>query len=260
MFQFHWYGLIIGVGILAALQASTWLAKRRRIEEEVIWKVAWWVLIGGLIGARIYHVLDLWNEIYSLNPISAFYVWNGGLGIIGGLIGGIIGLALYFRFQTSNFRLKHSFQHLVDIAFFGLPLAQVIGRIGNFINQEVYGMPTDLPWGIYIEPKNRLSGYEQFSWFHPLFAYEALWILLGFGLMFLAEKTNKLGWIKRSFTGFYLVWYGMGRFWLDFLRPAEFVWQLNLPSGTELNMAQASSGLMVVLGWLLMIKLNPFFE
>ena len=89
-----------------------------------------------------------------------------------------------------------------------MPVGQVIGRIGNFINQEVYGLPTDLPWGIYIDGK--------FGRFHPLFAYEALWMLLGFGLMLLAEKTNKLGWIKRSYAGFYLGWYGLGRFWLDF--------------------------------------------
>jgi len=113
-------------------------------------------------------------------------------------------------------------------------------------------LPTNLPWGIYIDNK--------FGRFHPLFAYEALWMLLGFGLMFMAEKTNKLWRIKRSFTGFYLVWYGTGRFFLDFLRPAEFVWQLNLSSGVTLNLAQVSSVLMIVLGGLLMIKFNQFFE
>jgi phosphatidylglycerol:prolipoprotein diacylglycerol transferase len=171
------------------------------------------------------------------------------LGIIGGLIGGFFGLFLFHRFFIYH---PSSIIHFLDIAFFGLPLGQAIGRIGNFINQEVYGLPTDLPWGIYIDNKP--------GRFHPLFAYEAVWMLLGFGLMLLAEKTNKLRWIKKSYTGFYLVWYGAGRFWLDFLRPSEFVWQLNFSSGITLNMAQTSSVLMVVLGWLLMIKLNPFVE
>ncbi|MBI5356313.1 prolipoprotein diacylglyceryl transferase [Candidatus Collierbacteria bacterium] len=260
MFGFHWYGLIIGIGILAAIQASTWLAKRRKIDEEVLWKAAWWALIGGLIGARAYHVLDLWTEIYSFDPISALYIWNGGLGIIGGILGGIIGLFIYYKFIIHHPSSIIHFHSLLDIVFFGLPLGQAVGRLGNWVNQEVYGLPTSLPWGIYINPENRLAGYEQFSRFHPLFAYEALWMVLEFGLMLLAEKTDKLKLIKRSYTGFYLMWYGVGRFWLDFLRPTEFVWQLNLPTGFVLNMAQAISGLMMILGGLLMIKFNPFVE
>ena len=259
MFQFHWYGLIIGIGVLVSMQASAWLSKRRKIDEEVLWKAAWWALIGGLIGARGYHVLDLWTEIYSFDPISVLYIWNGGLGIIGGLLGGLAGLFFYYKFIIHHLASRRSgpssiihFHTLLNIVFFGLPLGQAIGRIGNFINQEVYGLPTNLPWGIYIDNK--------FGRFHPLFAYEALWMLLGFGLMLLAEKTDKLQWIKKGFAGFYLIWYGIGRFWLDFLRPDEFVWQLNLPAGILLNMAQAISVLMVVLGGLLMIKFNPFVE
>ncbi len=255
MFGFHWYGLIIGIGVLASIQASTWLARRRKIDEEMLWKAAWWVLIGGLIGARTYHVLDLWPEIYSFDPISALYIWNGGLGIIGGLIGGFVGLLTYYKLKIENCHAEHgpalqdklkiTAKSLIDLAVFGLPLGQAIGRIGNFINQEVYGLPTNLPWGIFIDRENRR--------FHPLFAYEALWMLLGFGLMFLAEKTNKLKLIKKSYAGFYLVWYGLGRFWLDFLRPVEFVWQLNLTEGFVLNMAQASSLLMIAFGLGLLI-------
>lgn len=262
MFQFHWYGLIIGIGALISIQTSVWLAKRRGVSEEILWSGAWWVLIGGLIGARLYHVLDLWTEIYALDPVSALYIWNGGLGIIGGFIGGIFGLWLYYKLKIvprsgiplcgKNCKLKITANSFFDLAVFGLPLGQAIGRIGNFINQEVYGLPTNLPWGIYIDNK--------FGRFHPLFAYESIWMLLGFGLMLLAEKTTKLPWIKKSYAGFYLIWYGVGRFWLDFLRPAEFVWQLNLPSGITLNMAQAIAGLMVVFGWLLMRKFNPFPE
>ena len=278
MFGFHWYGLIIGIGVLAAIQASTWLARRRKIDEEVLWKAAWWALAGGLIGARLYHVLDLWTEIYALDPISSLYIWNGGLGIIGGLIGGFIGLWLYKRFMNYDLR----FMNLLDLVFFGLPIGQAIGRLGNWINQEVYGLPTNLPWGIYIDNK---SGR-----FHPLFAYEAFWMLLGFALMLLAEKTDKLnsfqksfrgrhrrpwesglvsdchvanaprndrkcfktdslGWIKRSYTGFYLVWYGAGRFWLDFLRPDDFVWFVGV-----FNIAQAISVLMILLGIRLLIN------
>ncbi|MDP2638791.1 MAG: prolipoprotein diacylglyceryl transferase, partial [Candidatus Azambacteria bacterium] len=160
MFGFHWYGLIIGIGVLASIQASVWLAKRRGVNEEILWNASWWVLIGGLIGARLYHVLDLWPEVYSLDPISALYIWNGGLGIIGGLIGGFIGLWLFNRFMIHDSPARNAshseaggrFKNFVDIAIFGLPIGQAIGRIGNFINQEVYGLPTDLLWGIYINP------------------------------------------------------------------------------------------------------------
>src|SRR3989339_1498391 len=98
MFQFHWYGLIIGIGVLASIQASTWLAKRKKIDEQILWNGAWWALVGGLIGARLYHVLDLWTEIYSFDPISVLYIWNGGLGIIGGIVGGVFGLFIYYRY------------------------------------------------------------------------------------------------------------------------------------------------------------------
>ena len=246
MFQFHWYGLIIGIGTLVSIQTSLWLAKRRGIAEEILWNGAWWALAGGLIGARLYHVLDLWTEVYSFEPISALYIWNGGLGIIGGFIGGVIGMFLYLKFQISNFKFNISFKQFLNLAFFGLPLGQAIGRIGNFINQEVYGLPTNLPWGISIDNKQ--------GRFHPLFAYESIWMLLGFGFMFLAEKTDKLKWIKRSYTGFYLIWYGIGRFWLDFLRPTEFVWQLKIISGITLNVAQASSLMMIILGGLLLSR------
>lgn len=242
MFQFHWYGFIIGIGVLVSIQTSSWLAKRRGVNEEILWNGAWWALAGGLIGARLYHVLDLWTEVYSLDPISILYIWNGGLGIIGGLFGGFIGLLLFKRFMNYDLR----FMNLLNIVFFGLPLGQAIGRIGNFINQEVYGLPTDLPWGIHVDNKP--------GRFHPLFAYESIWMLLGFGLMFLAEKTDKLKWIKKSYAGFYLIWYGIGRFWLDFLRPTEFVWQLKIISGITLNMAQASSLMMIILGGLLLSR------
>ena len=255
MFGFHWYGLIIGVGALVSIQASLWLAKRREVAEEILWSGACWALAGGLIGARVYHVLDLWNEVYSLNPISTIYIWNGGLGIIGGLIGGFIGLLLYKRIancarppglRPCEVGQELRIANLLNLAFFGLPLGQAIGRIGNFINQEVYGLPTNLPWGISIDNKQ--------GRFHPLFAYESIWMLLGFGFMFLAEKTDKLKWIKRSYTGFYLIWYGIGRFWLDFLRPTEFVWQLKIISGITLNVAQASSLMMIILGGLLLSR------
>lgn len=234
MFGFHWYGLIIGLGVLASCSASAWLARRRGLDPNLIWNGLWRVLVPALIGARLYHVADRWNDIYRFDPISSLYIWNGGLGIFGGLIGGFLGLLLWFRsfggLQSRRRRDERrigTFKELLDLVFFGLLLGQTIGRLGNFVNQEVYGPPTTLPWGIYINPENRLSQYANYSIFHPLFAYEALWNLLGFALMIISEKFNRLSQIRRSFAGFYLTWYGLGRFALDFLRPPEFSWTIS---------------------------------
>ena len=129
-----------------------------------------------------------------------------GLGIFGAIIGGALGLIIYTRWK------KLGTLRWLDIFAPGLILAQAIGRWGNFFNQELYGYPTDLPWGLYIDPAHRLAGYESFSHFHPLFLYESLWNLLGFvGLM---EVGRKLSSLLRDGDIFllYVIYYGVGRF------------------------------------------------
>ncbi|KKS55618.1 MAG: Prolipoprotein diacylglyceryl transferase [Candidatus Magasanikbacteria bacterium GW2011_GWA2_42_32] len=237
IFNFHLYGFLIGLGILASASASAWLARRRGINPDLIWNGLWWVMVPGLIGARLYHVADRWSDIYRLDPVTVLYIWNGGLGIFGGLAGGFIGLWLYKRFTNYDLR----FMNILDMVFFGLPLGQAIGRIGNFVNQEIYGLPTNLPWGIYINPENRLPEFQNFSRFHPLFGYETVWNLTGFAIMLLSEKKHFL--IRRSYSGFYLVWYGLGRFGLDFLRPQEFSWFIG-----NLNLSQLSSLILIAAG------------
>lgn len=255
---FHLYGFLIGLGITAAVSASAWLAKRRGNDTGLIWDGAWWVLVPALIGARLYHVADLWNEVYAGDFWSIISVWNGGLGIIGAMLGGFIGLCLYWFYVVRSKAKLLGFPALADVVMFGLPLGQSIGRLGNWANQEVYGLPTLLPWAVYIDPQRRLDGYQQFDTFHPLFAYEALWAISGFLIMLYSEvssgnaASNKqlsqiAGKINKSFAGFYLVWYGSGRFILEFLRPQEFIWQLG-----PFNMAQIMSAIFVLTGaWLL---------
>lgn len=241
---FHWYGLLIGLGVLAAGYASSWVARRRQIDEEVVWRGLWWAIIPGIVGARAYHVADLWGEIYRLDPWSVLAIWRGGLGILGGIIGGVIGLWLYYRLMGKRYKLPPLFL-LMETFFFGLPLGQAIGRIGNLINQEVYGTPTTLPWAIEIIPSKRLRGWEKYSTYHPLFAYELLWLLMGFLIMYrLVLRKSPF-----SLLGFYLIWYGMGRYFLEQLRPAEFVWVWR-----EINLAQTLSLAMVVGGLVLIRK------
>ncbi len=160
----------------------------------------------GIVGARLYHVIDKW-DFYSQNPVLIF--GGAGLGIFGAVIGGAIGLLIYTRWK------KLSTLRWLDIVAPGIILAQAIGRWGNFFNQELYGYPTDLPWGIYIDPAHRLPGYEAFSHFHPLFLYESLWNLLGFSLLMLLGRKLKHRLLDGDIFFFYLIYYGVGRFSLE---------------------------------------------
>ena len=192
---FHLYGLLMALGILA----GAWVAARK---DKKIWDALLWVVGGGIIGARAYHVIDLWSY-YQQHIAEIPAVWHGGLGIFGGILGGVIGLGIY----TRN---KKIFLKLLNAGAVGLPLGQAIGRLGNFFNQELYGRPTSLPWGIYIKPENRLVEVMDFERFHPLFLYEMIWDLIIFLILFRFVK-------KRQFA-VYLVLYGLGRFFLEFLR------------------------------------------
>ena len=220
-FTIHWYGVILMAGVLAAAIMSTYQARKWREDPDRIWDGLTWVLIGGVVGARIWHILTpppsmvaqgITTQYYLTHPLDAIAIWRGGLGIVGAILGG--GLALYFF--TRSQRL--SFPRWADIVVPGIALAQAIGRWGNFINQEIYGAPTDLPWAVTIDPAHRVSGYEAFSTFHPLFLYESLWNLAN---MFL------LLWLGRRFADrlrdgdlflIYLIGYPIGRFWMEFLR------------------------------------------
>lgn len=209
-FSVAWYGIMITTGVIAATFLSYREAKRRDLDPEHVLRLVLFVLPLGMIGARLYHVIDQWDAIYSKNPALIF--GGAGLGIFGAVLGGVIGLMIYTRWQ------KLSALQWMDIVAPGLILAQAIGRWGNFFNQELYGYPTDLPWGIYIDPLHRANGYENFERFHPLFFYEFAWNLLGcILLLFIGRKLQ-----KRLLNGdifcLYTIWYGIGRFYLEGLK------------------------------------------
>lgn len=214
----RFYGIILMLGALAGAWLATREAKRRGHEPEIVWDLLTYLLIGGIIGARIWHILTpppssgITAGWYLTHPLDALAIWKGGLGIPGAIIGGAIVLFFYTR------RYKLSFAEWADIAAPSLALGQGIGRWGNFFNQELYGAPTNLPWKIFIDPAHRLAGYQDVEYYHPLFLYESVW---NFGNMFL------LLWISRRFADrlksgdiflIYLVIYPVGRFLLDFLR------------------------------------------
>ncbi|HEY4692453.1 MAG TPA: prolipoprotein diacylglyceryl transferase [Bellilinea sp.] len=217
----HLYGILIMIGALAAAFLAARLAKRRGIDADAVWDMFPWLIIGGIIGARLWHVLTppasmveqgITTGYYLTHPLEALSIWKGGLGIPGAVIGGAIALWIYSR------KRKLSFGMWTDIIAPGLALAQAIGRIGNYLNQEVYGAPTNLPWAITIDRAHRLPEYIEQATYHPLFAYEAIYNLINMAFLL---------WIGKKFAGklrtgdiflTYLVIYPVGRFFLEFLR------------------------------------------
>ncbi|HEY69180.1 MAG TPA: prolipoprotein diacylglyceryl transferase [Anaerolineae bacterium] len=218
---FRFYGMIIMVGALAAAFLARHLLKRSGKDPELVWDALIWVLILGAIGARLYHVFTPSKSMleagyttayYLTHPLEIIMTWQGGLGMPGALIGGFLGLYIFSR------RKKLSLGLLADIGAPGVALAQAIGRWGNFINQELYGPPTDLPWGIYIRPEHRLFEYRQFERFHPLFLYESLWNLANAGLLYWLFRKHRQRFKDGDLFIIYLINYSFGRFMLEFMR------------------------------------------
>ena len=205
----HWYGIMIMLAVIMAVVLAILEAKRRGETTQHVYQLALVVVPLGIIGARLYHVIDKW-DLYIQNPASI--IGLQGLGIFGAVIGGAIGLIIYTKWN------KLSTLKWLDIVAPGIILAQAIGRWGNFFNQELYGYPTDLPWGIVIEPANRLPGYEAFSHFHPLFFYEFIWNLLGFGLLLIVGRKLKHRLLNGEIFFLYVIYYSIGRFFLEGLK------------------------------------------
>ena len=204
-----WYGIMITIGVLSALGIALIETKRRGESAEHIINMALLVIPLGIIGARLYHVIDQW-EYYSQNP--GLIIGGRGPGIFGAIIGGALGLIIYTWWK------KLSTLRWLDIVAPGLILAQAIGRWGNFFNQELYGYPTNLPWGIYIDPAHRLPGYENYSHFHPLFLYESLWNLLGFAILMLLGRKLSRRLRDGDIFFLYVIHYSIGRFFLEGLK------------------------------------------
>jgi prolipoprotein diacylglyceryl transferase len=209
---FRAYGLMIGLGVLAAVELASRRWKARGGDPNDFWSIAVWAVPAGLIGARLYHVLTDWRTYFGSGgrPVEALYIWNGGLGIPGGIaLGTAVGVYVAYR---RGMRIPPSF----DAAAPAIPLAQAIGRLGNYFNQEVFGRPTDLPWGLEIDPVNRPPRYVNYETFHPTFLYEALWNLAIVGLLIWIDRKKVLR--PGNLFVLYVGGYGLGRLWVEALR------------------------------------------
>lgn len=204
------YGLFIAIGAIVAVG----IARRRWAsltgsDSDAIGDVAVWAIPAGFVGARLYHVITDWHRFEDA-PLDAFKVWEGGLGIPGAiLLGAVVGVAVARR-------KGYDVPLLMDAVAPALPVAQAIGRLGNWFNQELFGRPTDLPWGLEIDPGRRPEGYESVETFHPTFLYEALWnlALAAFLVVLGRRKVLRPGQLFVLYVG----GYALGRLWVEALR------------------------------------------
>ncbi|HWW53887.1 MAG TPA: prolipoprotein diacylglyceryl transferase [Acidimicrobiales bacterium] len=203
------YGLLIALGVYVAVVVAGRRYRRQGGDPELITALAIWAVPGGIIGARIYHVATDY-ELYTHHLTGIFKIWDGGLGIWGGVLGGVaVGVWVAHR-RGADVRL------LLDVVAPALPLAQAIGRWGNYFNQELFGRPTTLPWALRIDLAHRPLQYAQYKTFQPTFLYECLWDLAVVGVVLLVERRARLR--KGYLFAVYVATYTFGRFWIESLR------------------------------------------
>ncbi len=233
------YGLMLFLGILVAVLLGERLCMRRGLDGQVFWRAVFYTLVFGLLGARLYHVLHR-LDYFTEHPLKIFAFWQGGLGIWGAIFGGFFGFLLstrkiggtkFGRSDKSGAFISRNALAYLDILAVCAPLAQAIGRWGNYFNKELFGYPTNLPWGIYIPPQLRPEQFKYYDTFHPLFLYESILNLILFGFLFVLyrdqkQKRNLL--VFGSFSLIYLFGYSLVRLVLEFLRPESWKFQ-NFP-------------------------------
>ena len=242
------YALSILTGIIIALL----IARRRwRAWGENVGQLENLALISvvfGIIGARVYWVAIEWRRYFGPTGVwyEIFYIWQGGLGIWGGIAGGFLSAWFLAR------RYHIHFLRIADCIAPAFLIAQGIGRLGNWWNQELYGYPTTLPWGLQIDPVHRVRGYEQYATFHPTFLYEMLWNFTGAGLLLWAERRFRLG--RGKLFACYIITYATGRFLVELLR----IDPVNSYFGLRVNSwATLVAGLFGIVLLLWLIKYRP---
>lgn len=216
----HWYGIMIMLGVLAASYIVYIEARRRSEDTDHVWQLFPWVLIAGILGARIGWVISEASSRQFRDFWEIFAIQQGGLSIQGTIVGGLLALIAYC------WRYKLSFFKWTDIIAPGLALGQAIGRWGNFFNQEAFGSPTTLPWGIPIDVRRQAevagpnAGFTPSSdlRFHPTFAYEMIWNLLNCGILLWLGRQRRIRLREGDIFWFYLIFYSVGRYFIEEIR------------------------------------------
>ncbi len=211
----HFYGLVLGIAILSGYWVASGLLKRQNVSTEHADKFILYTIIGGVIGARIYHVFSSFGY-YSSHPLEIPQFWLGGLSIYGAVLGGIAGLWIAWKYIVPR---SFSFFSLLDWLVPATLVGQIIGRFGNFFNYELFGYPTELPWKMFVPGQFRGNDFSSFAYFHPLFLYEALFNGVVLVIILWLYKKKYSFWSRPGTLFFtYILLYNVGRFFLEFLR------------------------------------------
>lgn len=248
----HWYGLLMAIGVFTAGAVTAVGVRRRGEDPEYVWDGLIWAIPAGIIGARLWYVANVTlggNDYYLMNPVRIVQIWEGGLHFYGAVLIGGLAAYVYFRVNNLDFLL------LLDAVAPALLIAQAIVRPANYINQELYGPPTELPWGIRIDAAHRIPPWTDLSRFpvettrfHPTFAYEMIWNILAAALLLWMAR-RLFARLKPGvlFAGWLLL-EGVGRFWLEWFRPDQ-----PRLAGTGISYSRIVAALMAVVGiiWLL---------
>jgi prolipoprotein diacylglyceryl transferase len=205
----HMYGVMLLLGILAAVALTGYRWTRRGGEWDLVFQAAVWGVAAGIVGARLYHDVTSWDEVPH-TWWGPFAVWQGGLGIWGGITFGVLAGAIVVRRAGASVTL------MMDCVAPGLLLAQAIGRWGNYWNQELFGGPTSLPWGLEIDPNHRPDRYLTQPTFHPTFLYESLWNLTGVAMLLLVDRRFRIR--PPALFSLYVAWYTFGRTFEELMR------------------------------------------
>lgn len=240
----HVYALCLLAGIVAATIITQRRLSQRGAHQGVVLDIILWAVPLGIVGARFYHVFTHSGDYFypGANLWDIVAIWDGGNALYGSLLGGAVGAYIGCRIHGIRF------WSFADALAPGMLVAQAIGRLGNYVNQELFGLPTTLPWGLEILPTAPMfpADLPPGTLFHPLFLYEMIWNLAGVGIILLVERRFSLRW-GRAF-GAYLIWYGLGRSWLEAIRidPTS-----DAPLGIPVNIW--ASFVMIALGVVLII-------
>ena len=241
----RWYGLLIAIAVLLGLTLATRLGRARGIEPSLIADLLPLLVLGAVLGARLYYVFLEWRQ-YGGNWLDALAIWRGGIAIHGALLGGSLAAVLFCRWR------RQPFWPLLDVLVPAVALGQAIGRWGNFFNSEAFGLPTDLPWKLFIPLPFRPSEFLDQAYFHPTFLYESIWnlgVCILLLLLFRAASRGSIQLLPGTLSCVYLLAYSSGRVWIEGLR-TDPLCLLATPPFCEggLRMAQLVSLLLIGLG------------
>ena len=235
----HMYGLTLLAAIVAATLLTGYRWKRMGGEWDLVLRCAVWGVACGVVGARLYHVVTSWGEVPDPKWKGIFEVWKGGLGVWGGILFGVLAGCVIVRLERASVR------NMLDAVAPGLLLAQAIGRLGNWWNQELFGTPTSRPWGLEIDPAHRPVAYLENTTFHPTFLYELLWNLLGVAVLLIVDSRFRIR--RPALFALYVSWYTAGRTVEELLRvdPSHEVLGQRLNFWVSLGIFLISSGFFV---------------